>query len=65
MFTLKYNDPCHDCGENEVVRECERDCRKCDDDHERDCPLIHEDRCYCKDGFVRNNEETCVHEMSC
>lgn len=55
----------HECGENEVYRDSGRDCQRCEDDHDRDCPLIHESRCYCKDGYIRNKEGRCVNAMSC
>ncbi|GFS87745.1 hypothetical protein NPIL_282441 [Nephila pilipes] len=55
--------PVKTCGENEVWRECGALCEWCGTlrCREIDCNY----KCYCKEGFLRNNEGKCILETEC
>lgn len=54
-----------DCGENEEYRESGSDCQTCDNYKFVTCPTIREARCYCKNGYIRNNRGKCVSIETC
>lgn len=53
------------CGKNEIQKPTGYDCATCTNYKYVKCPLILEQACYCKSGFVRNSKGECVDLNTC
>ncbi|EAU76572.1 AGAP006253-PA [Anopheles gambiae str. PEST] len=56
------------CGENEIYQRCGTGCeRTCDngDTWDKPCKAACVDKCFCKDGFLRNENGKCVRAWHC
>lgn len=53
------------CGVNEVYRQSGYDCATCSNYKTKKCYTVYEAKCYCKDGYVRNEHGVCVDTKDC
>lgn len=53
------------CGVNEVYKTSGYDCATCRNYKNKKCYMVHEAKCYCKDGYVRNDYGVCVETSDC
>ncbi|XP_037944089.1 chymotrypsin inhibitor-like [Teleopsis dalmanni] len=54
------------CGENEEFSRCGSVCPEtCNSESHRDCTKQCIVGCFCKDGFVKGNDEKCIPKSSC
>nr|XP_008191889.1 PREDICTED: uncharacterized protein LOC103312613 isoform X2 [Tribolium castaneum]XP_015834435.1 PREDICTED: uncharacterized protein LOC103312613 isoform X2 [Tribolium castaneum] len=55
------------CPLNEEIRDGGFDCQTCQNYAVVFCMALHEKKCYCKDGYVRDNDNDnqCVQTVNC